>query len=215
MNGYQLLNQVGSGGTVSSLFTILSLFTENVKMSWQDGDRPDEMPEYRTKPSASSSPLRTRTRRSDSDVSQLDLSSVQGHRNRAASVSSSGSTVHAANLATPRRGRSVSGDARHIRTPNGVTPSTTYLSTSSSTEAQSHYGVVARAAEDSTLAVIPAEAFQRLTKKFPRAAAHIVQGLWLVVFIYASINLPLCVIVQSSSRGSRALPSMQHTTISD
>jgi lysophospholipid hydrolase len=35
MNGYQLLNEVGSGGTLSSLFTILSLFTEDVKMSWQ------------------------------------------------------------------------------------------------------------------------------------------------------------------------------------
>ncbi|EEB87255.1 hypothetical protein MPER_15473, partial [Moniliophthora perniciosa FA553] len=35
-NGFQLLNEVGSGGTLSSLFTILSLFTEDVKMSWQD-----------------------------------------------------------------------------------------------------------------------------------------------------------------------------------
>jgi lysophospholipid hydrolase len=43
MNGYQLLNEVGSGGTLSSLFTILSLFTEDVKISWQhavaDADR--------------------------------------------------------------------------------------------------------------------------------------------------------------------------------
>ncbi|PIL31394.1 hypothetical protein GSI_06095 [Ganoderma sinense ZZ0214-1] len=175
MNGYQLLNQVGSGGTVSSLFTILSLFTENVKMSWQDGDVPDEVSGYQGRSSTSASPLRTRTRRSDSDVSQFELSSIQGHRSRAASVSSSSSTVHAANLTTPRRGRSVSGDTRQSRTPNGVAPSSTYLSTSSSTETQSHYGVVARAAEDSTLAVIPAEAFQRLTKKFPKAAAHIVQ----------------------------------------
>ncbi|GAA5986855.1 hypothetical protein JCM10908_000923 [Rhodotorula pacifica] len=34
---------------------------------------------------------------------------------------------------------------------------------------------IARAATDTTLAVIPAEAFRRLTKKFPNAAAHIVQ----------------------------------------
>lgn len=34
---------------------------------------------------------------------------------------------------------------------------------------------VARATQDTTLAVIPAEAFKRLTKKFPNAAAHIVQ----------------------------------------
>lgn len=43
MNGYQLLNEVGSGGTLSSLFTILSLFTEDVEISWQhavaDADR--------------------------------------------------------------------------------------------------------------------------------------------------------------------------------
>src|SRR5438445_10760788 len=36
MNGYQLINEVGSGGTLSSLFSILSLFTDEVKLSWQD-----------------------------------------------------------------------------------------------------------------------------------------------------------------------------------
>lgn len=35
---------------------------------------------------------------------------------------------------------------------------------------------IARAKSDSTLAVIPAEAFKRLTHKFPKASAHIVQG---------------------------------------
>jgi lysophospholipid hydrolase len=41
---------------------------------------------------------------------------------------------------------------------------------------QIHHGTVARATEDTTLAVIPAEAFRRLTQKFPNASAHIVQG---------------------------------------
>jgi CRP-like cAMP-binding protein len=41
---------------------------------------------------------------------------------------------------------------------------------------QIHHGTVARATEDTTLAVIPAEAFRRLTKQFPNASAHIVQG---------------------------------------
>ncbi|KAG8927719.1 phosphatidylcholine and lysophosphatidylcholine phospholipase [Tulasnella sp. 418] len=36
-------------------------------------------------------------------------------------------------------------------------------------------GLVARATVDTTLAVIPAEAFTRLTNKFPKASAHIVQ----------------------------------------
>lgn len=38
-------------------------------------------------------------------------------------------------------------------------------------------GMLARATVDTTLAVIPAEAFRKLTKKFPQAAAHIVQGM--------------------------------------
>jgi hypothetical protein len=38
-----------------------------------------------------------------------------------------------------------------------------------------HPNIVARAATDSTLAVIPAAAFRKLTEKFPNAAAHIVQ----------------------------------------
>jgi len=38
LNGHQLLNEVGSRGALSSLFTILSLFTEDVKMGWRDGE---------------------------------------------------------------------------------------------------------------------------------------------------------------------------------
>ncbi|OBZ78912.1 Lysophospholipase NTE1 [Grifola frondosa] len=126
---------------------------ENVKMSWQDGDRPDEhldTPNHLP-------PLKTRARRE--------------------SVSSSGSTVHPVDLASIR-GRSPHdhGFPRESSSSTSTSlPRTARNPTNSSTETQSHYGVVARAAEDSTLAVIPAEAFQRLTKKFPKAAAHIVQ----------------------------------------
>ncbi|KAH6576141.1 hypothetical protein BASA83_001773 [Batrachochytrium salamandrivorans] len=38
-----------------------------------------------------------------------------------------------------------------------------------------HPGIIARAASRTTLAVIPAQAFRKLTEKFPNAAAHIVQ----------------------------------------
>lgn len=39
-----------------------------------------------------------------------------------------------------------------------------------------HESTIARARVDATLAVIPADAFKRLTKKYPKASAHIVQG---------------------------------------
>lgn len=176
MNGYQLLNQVGPGGTLSSLFTILSLFTENVKISWQDGDTTDEATETASTTSSTQPHVRSRARRSDSDVSHIDLESLRS-RERSASVSSSGSTVHG------NRGTS-SSFGGHLPTqdsrngPRTFTHSPLRASASTSTtETHSHYGVVARATEDSTLAVIPAEAFKRLTRKFPKATAHIVQGI--------------------------------------
>ncbi|KAH9932010.1 patatin-domain-containing protein [Epithele typhae] len=174
MNGYQLLNQVGAGGTLSSLFTILSLFTENVKISWQDGDRSDEPLEVHIASPPTREPLR---QRSNSDVSQLDLASISAGRSRTPSVSSSAS---ASTITSPRersRERSSSHERFFSRSASGTIPRTSRgpHSSSTNTETPNHYGVVARAAEDSTLAVIPAEAFQRLTKKFPKAAAHIVQ----------------------------------------
>lgn len=41
-NGFQLINEVGSGGTLSSLFTILSLFTEEVQLSKDSGEDSDQ-----------------------------------------------------------------------------------------------------------------------------------------------------------------------------
>lgn len=182
MNGYQLLNQVGPGGTLSSLFTILSLFTENVKMSWQDDDRADEAAETASTRSSTQSSVRTRSRRSNSDVSHIDLESIRT-RERRASVSSSGSTVHAHYMTSLGSGfPATAQDASDILAhhPLRATAST------STTETHSHYGVVARATEDSTLAVIPAEAFRRLTRKFPKAAAHIVQG---TAFVFVFCNV--------------------------
>lgn len=175
MNGYQLLNQVGSGGTLSSLFTILSLFTDNVQMSWQDGERSDDFLGASRSPPPGQSPVCTRARRSNSDVSQLDLTSTPSRRPRAESVSSSGSTVQATNVTSPGR-RSSSRDTGYTSIPSGDRRYSARISSGASAVTHGNYGVVARAAEDSTLAVIPAEAFQRLTKKFPKAAAHIVQG---------------------------------------
>ena len=175
MNGYQLLNEVGSGGTLSSLFTILSLFTENVKISWKDGESPDDLTEAEPTPHGSEQP-RNRPRRSDSDVSQLNLN-FNAPRPRGGSVSSSGSTVHAADAAyvtSPRSMASSPIDVSFSNTSSGRARTTRRHT--GEAHASSHYGVVARATEDSTLAVIPAEAFRRLTKKFPKATAHIVQG---------------------------------------
>ncbi|KAJ1301548.1 hypothetical protein OPQ81_008796 [Rhizoctonia solani] len=183
-SGYQLLNEVGPGGTLSSLFTILSLFTEDVRISWQDNPREQSPGE-----------------REDRDVSDLDLASDTGATRpilRRASLSSSGSTA-LANTSDPRFTMSPTPAASMggIMTPGSERSDASRRGASSrgpgseiqedygySTGAQSEHkyprnpmrqGTIARATVDTTLAVIPAEAFRRLTHKFPKASAHIVQ----------------------------------------
>src|SRR3954454_19856494 len=71
MNGYQLLNEVGSGGTLSSLFTILSLFTEDVQLRWKDDDSSSVADD---EGAADADILAGKLReRADSDVSRFDL----------------------------------------------------------------------------------------------------------------------------------------------
>ncbi|KAI5898746.1 patatin-domain-containing protein [Schizophyllum commune H4-8] len=173
INGYHLMNEVTSGGTVSSLFTILSLFTEDVKISWQDAD---ESPK-RTHRSRKSTDERIRV---NSDVSYFNLErpalvrtplSNPGLRRRS-STSSSASTVQ------PEESPTTPEDLRRTASPpplseRSYAPSTPVHHIQG--PVQIHRGVVARATEDTTLAVIPAEAFRRLTKKFPKATGHIVQ----------------------------------------
>lgn len=196
MNGYQLLNQVGSGGMLSSLFTILSLFTENVKLSWQDEDNHDDDDELESISVASTqrTPPRTRPGRSNSDVSNLSLGTLRSPTRRP-SVSSSGSTVHQEDATSPRaqsphrRSQSPLPFPQSARIPSGTS---TRPKSNVSVEPENHYSAVARAAEDSSLAVIPAEAFRRLTKKFPKATAHIVQGknvrVYHASFMYAELR---------------------------
>jgi len=175
MNGYELMNEVGSGGTLSSLFTILSLFTEDVKISWQNsnlthGDDDDAAVNML------SVPHRGRGKRANSDVSQLDLDmhthGTEAERKRPISVSSSSSTIHPRELKSPS-----SFASRHAERSTTTPLNPRSQRKVSDHLTQIHHGTVARATEDTTLAVIPAEAFRRLTKKFPNASAHIVQGM--------------------------------------
>ncbi|SPO44833.1 related to NTE1 - Serine esterase [Moesziomyces antarcticus] len=296
-NGYQLLNEVESGGTLSSLFTILSLFTEDVKLSFgHEHDMhsaphnlgPSPMDRHfsfgstahstrmgrgtgsadgstaPTSPYASAfnAPSQTTAQlqlnaaalrnvpnalSTEGAVERLGASAVRaGARPTHARTGSSGtgsvtvqdgdnSTVmdaaehhddsgtnslgHAPDLQMPPaqasapfshfapgytaspagtplpnlpsstqspyfRGRAASVQGMHDPHIGPHTPGSILSAMSSAhghlgrgAEAFHHQGAgtVARATVDTTLAVIPAEAFKRLTKKFPNAAAHIVQ----------------------------------------
>ena len=177
MNGYQLLNEVGNGGTLSSLFTILSLFTEDVKISWQDDDPTGAVTQSPVDTFGFHS-LRSRSQRTDSDVSQLHLDSKSAVHAERSSGSSSASTVHGAESRSGLGSPSVYSTASESMTPR--VPYFPLSRNGTIRPTRIHHGVVARATEDTTLAVIPAEAFRRVTKNFPKATGHIVQGMELI-----------------------------------
>lgn len=205
MNGYELLNEVGSGGTLSSLFTILSLFTEDVKMSWDEDLRPQSPSRAHSRSRARE--VRTRLKRADSDVSSLSLGHISDSDeeegggfdedddgaptmspSRRASMSSTNSTIHAdsgprIHSRTSSSARNVPGASTSTSRSRSRQPRPSASQARGQGQGQGHTrkervlrGTVARATEDTTLAVIPAEAFRRLTKKFPKSSAHIVQG---------------------------------------
>ncbi|KAG0367532.1 phosphatidylcholine and lysophosphatidylcholine phospholipase [Gamsiella multidivaricata] len=205
-HGYQLLNEVKNGGTLSSLFTILTLFTENVKLRHED----EPLKEFK----------RSRSTLGEDDVSvnssalgsDHDQRRKQEGNNKWKHSPAHGSglrtkgTIHTPTspLSNPDHMAVFEDDGAEIqersagegmdRTPRQVhiqgfedadpdrQQRRPQAPTKSGVETKDYQAskmkrrvIVAKAMVDTTLAVIPAEAFHRLTQKFPQAAAHIVQ----------------------------------------
>ncbi|KAG0214648.1 phosphatidylcholine and lysophosphatidylcholine phospholipase [Mortierella sp. GBA30] len=207
-HGYQLLNEVKNGGTLSSLFTILSLFTENVKLRHED----EPLKEFKRSDSksrnddlfssASADSDQRRRHESPATLSPHSYSGKKRHSPHAhirsknihtptsplsnpdhmALFEEGGTTISEASAAigmdaTPRQGdihgfEDPEDDASVLqdRRPSHSRTSSTYQPPKFKRRV-----IIAKAMVDTTLAVIPAEAFHRLTQKFPQAAAHIVQ----------------------------------------
>ncbi|CAO1630888.1 unnamed protein product [Sympodiomycopsis kandeliae] len=254
-NGFQLLNEVESGGTLSSLFTILSLFTEEVHLGMGEQQSPQgelltpsqghSVPRSeprsptlsRTRTSSHISGLTRRQQRTgrgtddseatvtyDSEGSPTALRSPAslaldhpsespeaqfGHSHerglspgpadllpppQVSAPHSLFGTLSNSHSSSPRRGSASPAPSYHRRRSSYGRPGTpgSVLSGMSRHTSRGpatlhgggkpsdtlHYegvGTVGRATVDTTLAVIPAEAFKRLTKKYPNSAAHIVQ----------------------------------------
>ncbi len=212
-NGYYLLNEVGSGGTLSSLFTILSLFTEDIKLSWNQasiptsedgdvhvaGDEEDGIPV-----------MLGRKGRTNSDVSNFDMAHSGGERRSTADGASMDAPSETVTAGTHRQTWSDRLGSPETRAFDAIRPislpatsfpspllpgslETPYGPVSSRARSRSNHqgdgdtrkrpepkqtteGVIGRATVDTTLAVIPAEAFKRLTRLFPKASGHIVSG---------------------------------------
>ncbi|CAG7997102.1 unnamed protein product [Penicillium salamii] len=166
--GYQLLTEVKNGASMSSLFSILQLFTEDIELRNSESHN-----------STASTPVRGQTPVPDA----FPVSPSSGV------INSPHSTIRdAGDLNTPARsgeslppvpplniGESHALPGRHTRTQTPQQEGSEHAHAKKKRRKSVHPDIVARATVDTTIAIIPASAFRRLTRVYPRATAHIVQ----------------------------------------
>lgn len=167
---YQLLTEVKNGAPMSSLFSILALFTENVKLRYNEDE---QTPVDTAKP--------------DSRQSRFPFPHLDGTMTPDSGAYGSAHWAAGASRPTSRHRRlsTMTKDPPHLtldgtdntgssRRPS-VSRNASYASKMPKKKGSAHPDIVARATTDTTIAIIPASAFHRITKIYPKATAHIVQ----------------------------------------
>lgn len=168
--GYQLLTEVKNGAPMSSLFSILSLFTEDVKLRHDDED--DHVltaPGTPHTESARPPVIRDNSFGIDDSRPHTPRTPDITLRHRRASTLTS-PTAGGRLPSVPPLSLDTDGYSDRIK-HSKMRKSPTRAVKSKSV----HPDIVARATVDTTIAIIPATAFHRLTRIYPKATAHIVQ----------------------------------------
>lgn len=166
---YQLLTEVRNGAPMSSLFSIMSLFTENVGLGLPPEDNTAPTPVHETvslhRPSSSGFSQSEdapgyRPRTPDSERNDGQHTPVLDETERISPIFPSRTvlsripSISLDTSATPRGPRRLASGGPPV---NSV-----------------HPDLIARATVDTTIAIIPASAFRRLIRIYPKATAHIV-----------------------------------------
>ncbi|KAM0742585.1 hypothetical protein ACQRIT_002762 [Beauveria bassiana] len=150
---YHLLTEVKNGAPMSSLFSIMSLFTEDVKLTVVDEEEGAETGPFVPASMPNTPKLNARSGRHimvpDRDAPPQASYGVTGPNIPPMSLNDAVPTIHQ----PPQRPK-----ALKRRVSQSV-----------------HPDIIARATVDTTIAIIPAQAFRRLIKIYPKATAHIVQ----------------------------------------
>ncbi|TWU73241.1 phosphatidylcholine and lysophosphatidylcholine phospholipase [Metarhizium rileyi] len=170
---YQLLTEVRNGAPMSSLFSIMSLFTEDIKLRLHDEPsslRPNGDGDYRRHRSVAESETQGLTLAPTSMPNTPHLDGKDGQpdvENPAAEgdpqllprdyANESGSNIPpiSLDLASPTQ-------SQRPKLPGRAASHS------------AHPDIIARATVDTTIAIIPASAFRRLIRIYPKATSHIV-----------------------------------------
>ena len=162
---YQLLTEVRNGAPMSSLFSIMSLFTEDVPMRQEDDNsEPGTAAHSGVLPAY---PASADFRKQHSmpgflpDTPQLDGSAETSVDNLPEQLAQSNARPSLSRIPP------ISLDGNGTSMPQRPTPKR-HGTTSA------HPDIIARATVDTTIAIIPASAFRRLIRIYPKATAHIV-----------------------------------------
>lgn len=164
--GYSLLTEVKNGAPMSSLFSILSLFTEDVRLRHDEKDTSSASTAFpansdsgpTTPGSGVTSPqfMFTPSRGGDDSSVFESAPNVPGRQ-----------SVPPFSLDSNQQSRPPSHAQHRYAQHDRQKGAKKYAS--------AHPDIVARASVDTTIAIIPATAFHRLTRLYPKATAHIVQ----------------------------------------
>ncbi|KAK3391068.1 hypothetical protein B0H63DRAFT_429903 [Podospora didyma] len=162
---YQLLTEVRNGAPMSSMFSIMSLFTEDIPMRHED-----DSSEQSTAPPSTVLPTYPRSadfrKPHDLTVSFPNTPQMDGSGANSASTLVDSLSLPPTGQALPRIPPMSLNDGGPAR-PKRPVPKRSGTSSA-------HPDIIARATVDTTIAIIPASAFRRLIRIYPKATAHIV-----------------------------------------
>ncbi|KAJ5550266.1 Acyl transferase/acyl hydrolase/lysophospholipase [Penicillium sp. DV-2018c] len=167
--GYQLLTEVKNGASMSSLFSILQLFTEDI-----------ELRNSQSHESSVSSPIGGQSPVPDAVPMSPDTGVLNSPRSNMRAGSGyfanrdSGDSLPPVPLLHLEESHAMPG-ADQIPQPESKEKAPKAHKSQKKRSKSVHPDIVARATVDTTIAIIPASAFRRLTRTYPRATSHIVQ----------------------------------------
>ncbi|KAI1779771.1 lysophospholipase NTE1 [Hypoxylon cercidicola] len=155
---YQLLTEVRNGNPMSSLFSIMSLFTEDVSLKVPSEDTPV--------PSDTGGRTGHQRQSSATLAHQHDMPAFLTESSGLADESEVTTPLSPSQTALPR--------IPPISLDESPVPRNTRRPVPKRTATSVHPDIIGRATVDTTIAIIPASAFRRLIKVYPKATAHIV-----------------------------------------
>ena len=162
---YQLLTEVRNGAPMSSLFSLMSLFTEDISLRVAEDDSMPSTPSMPGRPNAARFPPGGGFE-TPRDL-RAPFSKPFGTQNVAESGEMPGSAAH-----TPGGSELPQVPHMNLDSPLPQRPQRPPLRRAMTNSA--HPDIIARATVDTTIAIIPASAFRRLIRIYPKATSHIV-----------------------------------------